>query len=146
MDIQLQISPTTAPLIKNALKERLEVVASELDFKREELNQLETEKRELENQIKDLDNAIMGTKSVVNGYNSNTTVVEKIKYVLKHSDQPLSSREISERLISIEPNLGGANRSTTFKNVSTLLSINKGEGKAFKRIEKEGEENKFALN
>jgi septal ring factor EnvC (AmiA/AmiB activator) len=146
MDIQLQITPNTAPLIKNALSERLDKVTNELGAKKIELKRLETEKQELEKQIQEIENALAGITISSNGYENNKTVVDKIKYVLKHTKQPLTSREIADRLMILEPALGGENKANTIKNVSTLLSINKGEGKAFKRIEKEGEDNRFTLN
>ena len=81
----------------------------------------------------------------IGDYNPDTTILEKIKYVLRNSDQPLTSREISEKLMSMDKELA-KNRITTIKNVSTIISMNRGNGKVFKRIEKEGEDNKFELN
>lgn len=69
-------------------------------------------------------------------YSASWPIHEKIKHVLIIDNRPLSSRDIINRLLSLEPALN-VNKEKTAKNISTVLSIRKGD--LFERVEMGGQ-------
>lgn len=69
-------------------------------------------------------------------YIASWPIHEKIKHVLSIDNRPLSSRDIINKLLTLEPALN-ANKEKTAKNISTVLSIRKGD--LFERVEMGGQ-------
>ncbi len=147
MSYQLTVTPLTAPLFKKVFLEQLNGMEAEIEAKTNEITLLRAAKTEIEKELKNLE--AMVAFNGIGDYDQGATIIDKIKYVLRNSEDPLTSREISERLIAIDKRLA-ENKTTTIKNVSTLLSVYKseenGDGKPFKRIVRDKQDNVFTLN
>lgn len=119
------------------VKSITEFYGTQLKEIREKKIALDKEEKEIENIITQLHNGTSTTTTTIkkesvpvissangNGYNSKSTILEKIKYILKESEEGMTSREIIDRMLTLEPALN-ANKQKTAKNISTILSINK---------------------
>lgn len=61
------------------------------------------------------------------------TIIGKIKYVLKENQNaPMTTRKIIDNVFKIQPHLA-LFKDKVSKNISTVLSINQGDGKTFNR-------------
>ncbi|MES2331935.1 MAG: hypothetical protein V4539_20175 [Bacteroidota bacterium] len=78
-------------------------------------------------------------------YNQSDTIIGKIKFVLNESNVPMSTNQINNRLYELDPKYN-SDRKKTAKNVSSVLSVNHGTGKAFKRSLNENNEYCFTIN
>ncbi len=148
MPIQITIEDNEVSVLTEFYASRLKVV-------RDKKVELDREEKSLEDKIKQLHrqpvtSAIQVspqlTLNEMNGYNSNTTNIAKIEYVLREAGKPLTTRQIIDRLLILDPALN-ANKLKVAKNISTVLSINQGDDKRFTRGKTEDDkEYTFELN
>lgn len=78
----------------------------------------------------------------INGYMLSWPLHEKISYVLRTAESPKTTRQIFERLLSIDSSLH-TDKEKSLKNVSTVLSIKNGE--LFQRVKNETGENAYIM-
>jgi hypothetical protein len=82
----------------------------------------------------------------INGYKTSFTVWEKVQYVLRKEIEPITKRQIVERIEAFEPgvsSLAGKKRRQFGVAVSNILSTKLDKG--LKRFSVDGEENKYLL-
>ena len=85
-------------------------------------------------------------------FESISTIIGKIIYILKESGRPMATRQILDRLHQLQPDIlnSQAESQKMAKNVSTVLSINQGateeENKKFIRITDDHGNYLFSLN
>jgi hypothetical protein len=139
MPYDIQITDTSASLLMRVSREKMEAIEQELKPLIDRVRQLNKEK------ILDQVKAKVPVQVMQADYDPKAILVNKIAYVLRKIQEPQTSRQIANALLAIDPELA-KHPMATYKNVSTILSINKGEGKTFKRIEEEGKDNLFTLN
>lgn len=144
MSIKINVSTATIPILRKAYQEQLVSIKGQIEEKEKETVSLKLNYEEISKSLKELETAVSSNMDFYN-YESEWTIIEKVKYVLSKSEAPLTSREISEKLMKLEPALA-EKKDSTIKNVSTILSVYQGEGKPFKRIEREKMNNLFELN
>lgn len=142
--------PINIQIKDNHVQSLVEFYGGKLKSVRESKKALEAEEKEYEEIINQLlkkpakneNEAPQLAIQSFKGYDVNWAIHEKISYVLKHSHEALTTRQIIDKLLSLEPGLN-ATKTKTEKNISTILSIKK--DKLFKRIEEKGKENKYEL-
>jgi len=134
MPIQIEIKDSQIPVIARIYADRLNEINELLTKLTEEKNDVESLLKVLHapKSVAPIENGVppislvrpplYGGGEVVPVYNPKATIREKIKFVLKKEKQPMSSREIAEKLFVMEPSLN-ADRNKAVKNVSTVLSI-----------------------
>ena len=131
--------------------EYAEFLSNKLVSLNEKIASLLNDRKELESRIKTLLNGkvlpLTNTAVFSNGFEPNSTILGKISFILAESNEAMFTRGIINRLFEFQPELKEQKevRQRTEKNVSTVLSINQGEGKAFKRMESP-DGNTFTLN
>ena len=64
-------------------------------------------------------------------YAENASIASKINYILAKENRPMTSAEITDKYITLEPKSGGKKHDKTLKNIATILSI--GYGKKYNR-------------
>lgn len=75
------------------------------------------------------------------GYNKKAKWIEKIAFVIEECGRPMSSSEITERIIEIEPYM---DRKVVSNSVSATLSVNSKENGIFEYMEGEGKTRLFS--
>jgi hypothetical protein len=83
----------------------------------------------------------------LNGYKPSATVWEKVQYVLRKEIEPITKRQIVERIEAFEPaviGFIGKKRRQFSVSISNILTT-KSDKEQLIRIEEEGKENKYRL-
>lgn len=79
------------------------------------------------------------------GYNPNMQMTAKVKYILKHTSEWMSSSEIVDYIVNrLEPDQK-PNRKKIMGGVSSILTMNNGDGKFLKKKSNSSGENIYAL-
>ncbi|MBW0179296.1 hypothetical protein [Sediminibacterium sp.] len=145
---------------ENETPELLEFYHNKLVALREQRNSIDVKERQIEAMISKLlgktPKEPVYSKSVVQveqpattntDYPQGSTNIGKIAFVLKNSPNPLTSRQIIDAILALDPKLN-ADKVKAAKNISTVLSINSKENddKAlFKKHVETGFDTKFSM-
>lgn len=143
MPINLQVTEASLPLLEKVSKDRLQNIEDEIKPLLQKVAELTREKKELGELLVQI-SANKPSHALFGDYNPKATILAKISYILRKYPEPQTSRQISNALLSIDEELA-KDPKALYKNVSTILSINKGEGKTFRRIEEEGKDYLFTM-
>ncbi len=145
--MDIRIKNTHAQLLLDAYDAKIEAIDQQLtplqkkkieyvEAKRDILRQINGE------QVTDTIPSSVQSKIQLNGYDYEWTWVDKAKYILKKSNAPLSSAEIVDQLLIVEPNI---KRSTAMKSLSSILGVRAKAGIDFLRANNSTGDNVYSL-
>ncbi len=143
----IEIQDTELILLTNYYNEKLNIVRGKItELRKEEIN-IGDMLRKLNGDTLTPVNPISSslTTPQESHYSTKDTIIGKVKYVLAESGREMTTSEIVSRLLDIDEIFRG-DKNKTAKNVSTILSVNQGVGKVFKRRQDERNNNLFSLN
>lgn len=135
----------------------VDIYTKQLASVREQKKELDDKERSLIDKLKRLGSPVdalspireMFTEAMANAkqvtYNLQGTIVGKIRFVLNESGKEMSTSQIVNRLYELDA-VYREDPKKTAKNVSSVLSVNHGTGKPFKRTEDANGVYLFSIN
>ena len=143
---------TDANFIEQESNEYIEFLEFKIAKIDEKIKPLQEEKSQLISRIEKLRPKGLGSQSnqiiLQNGFNPSTTNIGKILFILRESGKPMYTRDIINRLFELQPDLKSDTilKQKAEKNISTVISINQGDGKLLSRDKDSAGNYLFTLN